>query len=453
MTGPFREAWTAVRRQGLVLWFAFSLIIQLSFPLPVGTNPASRWATLAAMAEEGSFRINSYVASTIDWAQTPDGSFYSNKAPGPMLLGYPVFKVLDWVQVGRIPDRSSRDRTRLLWQGFNLRVLSFLFQIVPFFLLAMFWVRRLEIWKCSRPAIARTMAALLMGNTAIVFLNSYFGHGLAAVCALAMLFAVTGGAWVWTGFFFGLGVLCDYGSALFLLPLLIASRLKVAPLRALVLGGLVPGVLWIGYHTACFTSPFTIATRFQNPAFVDKADQAWNLWGVLSFPDPRIVFELLFGSARGLLATQPWALIVLAVGAAALYRKRVLKPQVLVFLIASVLLLLLMNASFGGWHGGNTPGPRYLSAAVAMLAIGVGLVWDGLHARNKALLTAAIVFSVFAHLVFLSVYLDMPHPFEPLWTFYYREFTGTHAATPIVRLTFGLPIAGYLLFRAFRPRP
>lgn len=418
--------------------------------MPVGTNPGSRWALLCALSEEGRLAIDSYSEHTIDWARTPDGHYYSNKAPGPTLLAFPVFKALDAWQTWGVADRAERDRIRYLQRGNNTRFLSFLFQVIPFFLLVFWWVRRFERWHFSRAAVAGATMALLLGNTADVFLNSFFGHGFTAVCALAVLAAAVQGAVAAAAFAFGWALLSDYSAAVLLVPLLFfwipdlrASASRARWLLRLVGGASVPAVLWITYHQICFGGAFTIANAFQNPLFVEP--EGMRLWGILSLPNPAVMGELLFGSARGLLWTQPWVLLLLAVSLA---RKC---DRATAFAFTAFGLLFFVNAAFNGWHGGDSAGPRYLSAGLVLMGVALGMLWDGSPPWARAGFKVTVSAGVLFQLVLFSVY-RMPH-YQPLWRFYWNELTGEKWATPASRLALTVPVAIFLIYRTWRERP
>ncbi len=415
--------------------------------MPTGMNPGSRWALLCAMSEGDAFVIDRYVEHTIDWSRTPDGHYYSNKAPGPALIAFPIFKALDLWQTRGISDRAERDRRRFFMRGANMRLLSFLFQVIPFLLLAFWWVRRLEKNGVSAQGVSAAAMALLLGNTACIFLNSFFGHGFTAVCALGLLAAGVVGSVGLSAFFFGWAVLSDYSAAVFFVPLLfywvpafLKSRARARWVLHLCLGASLPGVLWVVYHTLCFGGAFAIANSFQNPIFVDH-DVA-RLWGILSLPDPLVAWQLLFGSARGLLWTQPWVLILL------LGPLLVRLPRPAAFSFVAFGLLFLVNVGFNGWHGGNSAGPRYLSAGLVLMGVTLGLLWDRFRPSWQTGLKLAVSLSVLFQLVLLSVY-RMPL-LEPLWRFYFGELTGEKWTTPAARLAITLPIALVLIQRTWR---
>lgn len=91
----------------LLPWAVAFLILNLVNTQDGGPNAVSRFLTLRAMSEEGTFRIDKRIGATSDWSMTPAGHYYSNKAPGPMLLGFPAFFVID--QVPRLWEKGYRD--------------------------------------------------------------------------------------------------------------------------------------------------------------------------------------------------------------------------------------------------------------------------------------------------------------------------------------------------------
>jgi hypothetical protein len=460
---PLRTFWRSLYSHPLRGWFLFFFLIQLGLSMPPSTNPLSRWTAMAAMTEDGTPRIDSYYTATIDWARTPDGHYFSNKAPGPMLLGEPIFAYLDAWQTRGVPNRDDRDRIRYMKCGGNLRLLSLIFQIVPLFLLSLWMMKFLEKSGASRAARTVAFLALLFGNTACIFLNQYFGHGCAAVCALALYLAVLSDRVMLSAFFFGLGMLCEYSGALLFFPLLpiwISSFRRSGArgrwLLNFVGGAITPAVAWVAYHSYCFGSPFRIPNQFQNPLFVEQATDRVNVGGIFFLPSWEAVWGLTLGDQRGLLFTQPWALFLL-VGLLALkpLRQKVFSRSQYTAIglpLVFFALLFLMNSAFGGWHGGGTSGPRYLSAGLVLLAPVLGLLWDKLTPVFQNIGWGLVGISVCFQLVFMSVYLALANPGIPLWKFYWDELHGVNGATPALRMAITIPIALALLYRAWAGR-
>jgi hypothetical protein len=369
-------------------------------------NPYSRYAMLSAIAEEHSFAIDAYRKDTCDWSHPPGGRYYSNKAPGAALLALTFYLPVDALVVARAKDRPARDARRLEARNAVLDFLAVGMQAVPFALLVMVAAAMLAARGVSRPALELAALAMLFGNTASLLMNMFYGHGLAAVLTLGMVLLLQRQRLFWAGLVLGLNVLVDYGSALFLPIVLVLGlssggaadgRTRLRRLVRLGLGGLGPLLLFVGYHKLCFGGAFTLPNKYQNPVFVEAGQRA--LWGVIDFlPNPRTAYALLFGSGRGLLVTQPWVLLLTLLLPWFLWRKRHL-PQPrralvrtwLSLTFGGLLLLFLMNASFGGWHGGVCPGPRYLSAGLPLVGLALGLMYDGLPRPVRAALWLAVL--------------------------------------------------------------
>jgi len=445
------------KRNLLWAWLLFALIAQVAFQQQGGTNARSRGATLLALVEEGSFQMDRYLSLTVDWAQTPDGHFYSNKAPGPVFLALPVFWAVDRVQTWGVADRQQRDVIREQSINGNLRFLSLLLQLLPFLLVVGLWYRELENLKVSSATRTLFLCAVLFSNTAAVFMNTFFGHGLAAVWMLLLFWAVWKQRFALAGFCFGWAALCDYGAAVYAVPLaVVAVRVGlrrhslVGDCARIAAGAVLPATIWVVYHGAIFGGPLSLPYRYQNPVFVDMAHQSVQLWGVLGLPSATILVELIFGSFRGMLWTQPWVLLLIAalVFVRASKAATPLARDLVQAVVAGFALLLLMNASFGGWHGGASPGPRYLAPGLVLFAIAMGMRADAFKKNLQLSLAVLVGISAVFALVALSVY-ELPREDMTLWGFYFDRLTGEHRKTPALRLAISLPWLGCLLFPAF----
>ena len=408
-----KEIITSFRHSPCRGWLAIFLVANLFINLPNNTNPRSRLATLCAMVEDHSFCIDNYKDLTIDWARTPDGHYYSNKAPGPMLLGYPVFWVVDKALTGHHPDRAARDRLRLEYSWLTFKLLSMLLQVLPFFVLVLMSLRWLEDRGVSRAALHVSCVAMLFGNTATLFMNTYFGHAMAANAVLALVLCLLSRQYTGSGLAFGLALLADYGSAALLPGFALAVALR-EPVKGwlgcggrIALGALLPAILWTFYHLTCFAGPFTLPSRYQNPLFVDTA--RYTILGIFSLsPDPMVAAKLLVGFRRGILWSQPWLLVVLA---GLLLWRHSLKSMVastwtacrplLLFLLPGFMLLLWMNASFGEWHAGSSPGPRYMCSVFPACGLLAGALYDGLSLFWRRWMVATVAFSA---LYWITIY-------------------------------------------------
>jgi hypothetical protein len=413
------------------------------------------------MVEDHAFRIDHYKDLTIDWARTPDGHYYSNKAPGPVLLGFPVFWVVDTFWTARQSDRAARDQARLARSGVSLSALSVLFQALPFALLTAVAVGWLEGFGGSRSALHWTCVAMLFGSTASLFMSSYFGHGMAAVCVLGLCLSLVKRRYARAGLVFGLALLSDYSSALLLPGFLTVALVRerrgdwAQTLGQIAAGGVVPGVVWVAYHGSCFGGPFTLPGRYQNPMFVDTSrNEILGLFGLA--PRPAVVAELLAGWQRGLLWSQPWLLLVAlscpwwgriarGLSQAALDAARTLA----IFLLPSFLLLLWMNASFGQWEGGATPGPRYMCSVFPAFGLLGGLLYDHLPSWVRRLLIGGVVLSAGFWILATSTSILVPAG-ETMWGHTLGLLAAGDSPGSLVRFAALVAVFEWQLYRLMR---
>lgn len=421
-------------------WFLAFVVGNLAIPQNGCQLELPRMLTLRAMADDHSFEIGRYIDWTDEWAKTPDGRYFNNRAPGPAFVGFPVFYVIDRIFVRPSEDGKVDEKGRRPWPGRALRDLTSLFvQQIPFGLLVLFGASWLLTQGVSLVAVHFFALAAFFGNTAAIFMNNYSGHALTATCVLGVLLALVMRRFFWVGFAYGFALLSDYGVAMLLPPLIASLFYLEANARRwfvpFVCGGLLPGALWIWYHVSAFGSPFLTANHFQNPMYQDVKTEG-NLLGIFKpWPDPQVLGELLFGARRGLLPTQPWILLFvpIALGRLAMHYSTRTHRLVLMFSLGGLCLLLWLNSMYGGWFAGLSAGPRYLCAIFPALAFTAALFYDYLTRRRwKAALWAGLgVALAFRGLVFA---VNPMAPLEPLWKYYWREIVAKETLTNWLRL-------------------
>jgi hypothetical protein len=442
-------------------WVLLFLLIQAVVDIDGFVNSYSRWATLVAMSEHRTFRIDEYQSHTIDWAKTPNGHYYSNKAPGPMLLGYPLFAVMDKHVTRGLTTPEARDGKRLEHRRTILHWLSFATQAMPMggvvlLLIGVLSRKGYPVW-----VLHTTTVALLFGQTGALFMNTYFGHGFVVLAVVLLILAHVLNKPVWMGIALGVAVLSDY-SGMLLIPgvafaLWIERRLSFRRLGFIAAGAAVPAALFAYYHWRCFGAPWVLANKFQNTGFVDLAEDRHALWGIIRIlPKLDVIGELLVGKTRGLLFTQPWTLLLLGVLPFWFpWRKRAIRlgqiPRGVGWLaLITFPMVVWMNASFGQWHGGATPGPRYLSVALPALALLIPILFSGGPAFVRHLLVAAVAFSVLPFFLLYSTTDILSQPGVAILPSYLRMLVSGNgeALERAVFLIAGFGLVGYRAYRA-----
>ena len=355
-------------------------------------------------ADPLSFRIDHFLAdpkrglNTGDWARNPSHGehYYSNKAPGPILLGVPVYAALYSAEALLSATPESRHWTRV-----NTWLLNLLLTVVPAAFGAILFRRLL----CTRLRLHAYPATLLTGvlcfcTAMFPYATQFWGHVSAAsfgVISLYFLCLRTRAGDIWSGFFVSLAVLSDYGSAITLLSfaLLLATGRRGAASIRFALGGL-PGLCAFGaYHVSAFGSWFAPATLFNNPRFGAPGE-------AFGFQ-----FDALFGlsasAEHGLFWFMP--VLLLAIPGAFLARSRE-GGELRNLALVNAAGFAAMNLFFLGWHGGACLGPRYLIPSLpfwvlllapltgllrvrgplAAIGASIALVATGVSGANMALL-------------------------------------------------------------------
>lgn len=163
-------------------------------------------------------------------------------------------------------------------------------------------------------------------------------------------------------FLFGIGILlgssvgADYSSMLAVVPICCyaASKgSKFRPLFFLMLGGLCIGAILAAYHAVCFGSPF-------KPAYHFSIQAPRHQGGFMGIGTPKldVLYNILFGSYRGLFHSAPWLITGIIGWSLAAIKKRFV-PEMLVSLTI-IIAFCWLNASLVDWQGGWATGPRYL---------------------------------------------------------------------------------------------
>ena len=438
-------------------WVWLFLAINLCTTTVSSVNPAARWAMMVAMIEDHSFRIDKYYWHTIDWSRTPDGHYYSNKAPGPSLLGFPVFWVLDKLDAGELTTRVDRDSHRSHEMENTLHTLSILTQAIPLALIVLLLFDHLQKLGVPRAGLHLGAVALLFGNTASLFVNTYFGHTMAAIFVLLMLFAIQKRRPVQIGLYFGLSVMCDYADMLLIVPLILAlfmtRQISWKRIWLIGIGGAGPAALFAYYHQVCFGSPFTLSTKYVNPMFVDV--KVPSVWGVLRIlPDLSVMKRLLYFPERGLAFTQPWVLVCIALTLVVVWMHHadVVQRKALnwlsAFAVVGLAVFLWMNSCWGGWHGGATCGPRYLGSVLPVFGLIIPLLYPRLSPFFRQLLFVTLAPGLLLFVLVLAC-AHVLAPESPLLQYYLSMTWQTDVGNHLFRLFLILLGGAWVGYRAY----
>ncbi len=345
-------------------WLVLSLIALATLPLVSvsGAQDASRLALTDSIVYRGKLDIDPYWRLTIDRAFA-DGHWYSDKAPGVSLLAVPAVEA--WRLVDLV-DPPARARPIWLRGG-------------PLWLLRV-WTGGLALvglaWLVGRVAEglvggtgAVTAVTLGVGTMAGSLGPTVFGH-LPGALALFAAFIVGTRArrprdWLSVGALAGIAVLFEYPAALAAAILVVYAALRGGrrAMLATVAGGIPPALVLGAYDWIAFGAPWRLSYRYVSNVFT--ADQQQNLFGV-GLPTPHGVWTLLL-DGHGLLLVSP--VLLAAIAGLVLYgRERRLEAWVAA---ATAVVYATYTAGYFLPNGGLSPGPRFATAALPFLLLGL----------------------------------------------------------------------------------
>jgi len=332
-----------------------------------GFNQNATFDLTRALVEQQRLDIGAYAANTAD-ISLHDGRVYSNKAPGLAFVAAVPYALLH--AIGGTPQ----DVFRLNLYLYICTLLTCGVSGALIGLLVYYAVRH----RGATQRIAYAIALLTgLGTPLFAYSTMLFAH-VPAATLLLLSFLLLDGTFerrpALAGAAAGAATVVNYLSApVVVILLLFTGRRRDA--LAFIAGGLPFALLLAAYQLAAFGSPFRTSIETMNPAFIEKGAAL----GIFHLPRLDALWGITLSPYRGLFFLSPLMLLAL-LGLTLLEKKR---DAIAIGLTA--LVLVLLNASFNGWHGGYAVGPRYLIAAVPLLAIGLGPI-----ARRARLLFAVV---------------------------------------------------------------
>lgn len=392
-----------------------------------GWNQNSRLALLHAIVVKHTVAIDAYEANTGD-KEKLNGHWYSEKAPGMILIAAPAF-LLSYgaLKLARIDIDGTYGwniSERITTAG-SVGVLA----AVGSMCLFLFLRRRLD----PRIALFATLAVFL-GSLPFPYATMMFSHGatIGLIAASLWIFdaAERAGRAAWKheyllGFLCGLAVSSEYPAAIaagifFLLTLLRGWRSAAR----FVAGSFFPLLTIPAYNWA--VSGFPLALGYSRVDFPGMQD---GFFGV-TLPNAEAFNSLLFSQFKGLFFWSPF-LLLSAVGYPVIYRR---SPRLFWITFMTPLAYALFASSYAYWDGGFAFGPRHLSAAVPFIAVAAGFGFARLPLAGGALALASVALTGIATFVNAMP----PNEFhQPLFDFYPREFFDGKMAWNVGR-AFGL---------------
>lgn len=393
-------------------------------------NNSTRIFAAISLVEDGDATIDEFAHLTIDKASF-DGHVYLDKAPGMTLMALPAVALADALT-------GERSTALAKWSG-DPRLTDFM-------------RLRVRLAAASGPALLTAIAAVLLYDLALGLTASagaalfaslgyalgtpiwgwsttVFGH--AAVAALYVIAAWAfrratrdgrGGLAALGGAALGWAVVVEYqavlaGSAIALWAVWRAwarpDRWRL--LASVSVGGVAALLPLFAYNLLAFADPFRVG--YSGVVGFDGMRQG--LFG-LTWPRPRLLWEILFGERRGLIWVSP-VLLLAPFGLSALGADRRTR-DVGAMAAAVVVIVLLVNASYVYWFGGNSTGPRHAMPMAGLLALGLAPFWAGLGGVGRWAAAALLALSMALNLAIASAEIAAPPEYAfPVWSAVIRD--------------------------------
>lgn len=374
-----------------------------------GWNQNSRFDLLRAIVERHTLQIDAYHENTQDKAHY-NGHYYSDKAPGLVFLAVPfALAARPVLRLAGIDPESPRGEIALSYEVIACAVaLPTALAGVCLFFLGLRFGSGLE---------GAMFAAVVMclGTPMWAYAGLFWAHALVGAC-LVFGFAATlklrdndSGEFLWAlavGLAAGWATVTEYpaapASAMLACLALAQAWLRGNAARWRVVAGVGLGagiclVVLLGYLHAAFGA-FRPSYAYYDPNSFAFMQQHGYLG--LTYPHPDRLLKLLFTCRRGLFFASP-------VSFAAIFGLRWLgmnKAHFGAALTAGAIAAyyFLFNASFYESKGGQTFGPRYASAGIPLLCVGLALAWQRATPIWRRVLAGLGLWSVFIALMVVS---------------------------------------------------
>jgi hypothetical protein len=431
MNDSAQRSCTSTRIRALLI-FGVIFFSYAYFYEGAGWNQNSRFDLVRAIVEQGTWRIDAYHENTSDKAFA-NGHYYSDKAPGLVLLAVPVAEVTrPLLRAAGVDPASPRGLVDL---AYCLTVFTVALPMAAA-CACLFWIA-LQLGS-SVGAAAFAALALGLATPMWVYSTLFWGHALAGACLVSGFACalrlpgdpssardVLWGAAL--GLAAGWATVTEYPSApasAMVAALALALVWKDgAPRRWRVFLGVCTGALpcvvaLMAYQYAAFGSVFHPSYAYYPPGAF-----SWMRHGYLGLTYPRIdvALKLLFGCRRGLLFSGP--VVLAAPFGLWLLWKRPATHAAAVAAASIAAYYFLFHASFSSWPAGWSYGPRYMAPGLPLLCLGLAPLWDYARTAWRIVVGTLAVAGVGLTLMAVSVTAQPPDEFHcPLRQFYWPSF-------------------------------
>jgi len=416
MHGKLAEFYHEYRDEIKVFFVFFILYASLTEDY-YGANEGSRMALTFSIVDFLQFQIDHYIDYTfkIDYAEYK-GHFYSDKAPGTSILAIPIYVVIKFLGVTDMAVRL------FLISVFTSGLLSALICALLY--------RMTGYFTKNQMTRVLSTAAYGLGTMAFPFSTVFFGHQIATFFAFAAFFflflikneKISKGNLPLVGSLLGISFLMEYPQAIIVFILVIyflTFDRKIRDLAKLCIPmALVVSAVFV-YNMICFDSPFSFS--YSKAGFY-QADFKKGVYGITGL-DKEILLNLTLRPARGLFVYSPILLFSLTGFLYSLRTKYKIESLACLVIFAG---MLIFNASYVGWAGGWSFGPRYLIPMLPFMCLLLVFSFDSKLSRYLSIpfMLASVVIMTFG--TFTNVSTGANYPLQDAFEIVFQNKYGGH---------------------------
>jgi hypothetical protein len=420
-----------------------------------GWNQNARLDSIFAFVEPGTedfltFHIDRFIVNPEKGYNTGDWSFYkghyySNKAPGTTFIGIPVY-----ASIFGIEKLFGLSYNHPYIEILNAYLINFFLSVVIVSVAILYFYKLLLLRGASLQKSLCLAMILAFSTCVFPFSTELWGHTIAMSFIIFALYNIeqeSTSNYLLAGLFCGVATLTDY---LALFPTitiglyLVYTRYRCLNNRNIklenrihraekdisnkkelvynckkvfyfIIGGIGPMLIMLGYHYICFGNILNTSTTFTNPIFLEDN----KLLGIFGAFSSTIFLRLLFSLERGLLIAMP-VLVFAIPGFLYLLKKDIKSRDFAIFSFITIVVMLIVNSSFNGWHGGNAACARYQIVTLPFWILLIGgipyqKVW-------KIVMLMFACLSAFNMLALVSVCVQLGADWNPIYKTAYTNF-------------------------------
>lgn len=402
-----------------LVWFSISWFGSWE----LNPNNATRLFAAISLVEQGDATIDEFKDLTIDKAEFGP-HYYMDKAPGMTLMAMPAVWIADTLTGTSAAIYSKRFGDRDLAGYMRLRVriaVATTVAILTAFAAVLLFDLATGVTGSPQAGLA-TALAYALATPVWGWSTTLFGHAPVGALLLIAVWAIWRGTAgekelerrryaLMAGAALGWALVVEFPVVISALPICVWAVWRTRPLswaqRGRLFGlaaaaGLVALLPLLLYNQIAYATPFKVG--YSGVVGFDGMKQG--LFG-LTYPKLSVLAELVYGTPRGLIWVAP-VLILAPFGLARLVRAP--ETRDLGWLCSAITLaVLLYNASYVYWDGGDSTGPRHSVPMIGFLALGIAPLWQAWRATGRGWIAGMIGSGIFINLTVAATEIAAPH--------------------------------------------